>query len=90
MLSNALKRSLIDNEVSAVIGTVISHEITILRNIPHLIPLIPYLAKPTPRTAETAACVVDIGMPHPHIIDGIVVNNHTIEALARPAADPVI
>ena len=39
----------------AVIGTVRNQEISILMKVLQLTPLTPYLAKPTPRTAETDA-----------------------------------
>ena len=78
------------SEVKAVMGTVRSHEAIILANVPQLTPLLPYLARPTPSTADTEACVVDMGIPQPQTIIGMVVNSQTIKALASSAAEPVM
>ena len=48
------------------------------------------LNSPTPITAETAAWVVDIGIPYPNIMHGTVVNNQTTNEFDNPAATPLM
>jgi hypothetical protein len=48
------------------------------------------LNNPAPMTAETAAWVVDIGIPYQNIMYGIVVNTQTTNAFDNPAATPLM
>ena len=64
----------------APIGNVTIHEITMLRTTPKFNAAIPR-AMPTPKTAPTNVCVVEIGKPVPEAIT-------TVEAAANSAAKP--
>lgn len=66
----------------APIGRVTTHEITTLPTTPKSIADIP-LANPTPKTAPTSVCVVEIGKPVPDA-------NTTVVAAANSAAKPLL
>jgi hypothetical protein len=73
-----IKKNTIDKPAPA--GKVITQETTIFLTTPKLIAAIP-LAIPTPNTAPTKVCVVDIGNPEPDAIT-------TVVAAASSAANP--
>ena len=73
-----MKKKIIDRPAPA--GNVITHDTTIFLTTPKLIAAIP-LAIPTPNTAPTRVCVVEMGKPEPEAMT-------TVEAAANSAANP--
>ena len=73
-----MKKNTIDNPAPA--GSVITQDTTMFLTTPKLIAAIP-LARPTPNTAPTKVCVVEIGNPEPEAMT-------TVVAAASSAAKP--